>query len=393
MIFKQYIQDYCIKYTNNKLISYYSIDKGSRKEHEKVEIIKNESVYQISDLINPLSFLENYIDELEKLLNYYSDSIHKYNASIICYIKDHIEKVSINGDSDDRYYNLIRIVIKISSNISIIFEESIDINKVSFNKIRAIIDGFFKDNHYKIVAVYNKKNLLKINKAFKEIELSPISSGYFCHEIIGHLLENDIFNMKRDEIIKMSFPNQMTVIDDIKEHQHKVGLNKLDDLGHEIKPLTLIDSGKINEIISIDKEEHIRKNEVYGFARSQTYQHTPLARMRMTILKPNKSLCELKGEHIHVSSIINGEFTPSKFTYKLMGEGYLKYNKNSIFYIPNLVIEGNIIDALNNISGIGNDLILSSRYCIKKNQAVRVGIGAPTIQITNVKVKGVGYEL
>ena len=115
--------------------------------------------------------------------------------------------------------------------------------------------------------------------------------------------------------------------------------------------------------------------------------------MRMTILKGNKLITPLKGEYIHVSSIINGEFIPSKFTYKLIGEGYIKYNQNSIFYIPNLEIEGNIVDILNNISEIGDDLTISSRFCVKKNQVVRVGIGAPTIHITNVKVKGVGYEL
>lgn len=393
MVFKQYIQEYCIKYINNKAISYYSIDKGSRKEYSKIEVVKNEVVYKESNLINPLAFLEDHIKELEMLLNYYSKDICKYNASIVCYIKDHLETVTINENLDKRYYNLLRLVIKVNSNINIIFEEPININEISFIKIKAMIDDFFKENHHKVVSIYNKQNLLKIDSVFKEVELAPISSGYFCHEIIGHLLENDIFNIKREQISKMEFPKQMTVVDDIEGHQHKIGLNKLDDIGREIKPLTLIDSGKINEIISIDSKDNLRKSDLYGFARSQNYQHTPLSRMRMTILKGNKLITPLKGEYIHVSSITNGEFIPSKFTYKLIGEGYIKYNQNSIFYIPNLEIEGNIVDILNNISEIGDDLTISSRFCVKKNQVVRVGIGAPTIHITNVKVKGVGYEL
>jgi TldD protein len=132
-----------------------------------------------------------------------------------------------------------------------------------------------------------------------------------------------------------------------------------------------------------------------GNGRRENFACTPMPRMTNTFMLAGKD----KPSDI-ISSVKNGlyavnfgggqvDITSGKFVFST-SEAYLIENGKITQPVKGATLIGNGPDALTKITAIGNDLQLDAGVgtCGKAGQSVPVGVGQPTLCISNMTVGG-----
>lgn len=390
MNYKQSVYAIQLRTVKNNFNYEISSLNGEREENNKCIKVNNcKTLFEDFEELE-LSISEKQLIDIKKIIKSTKDYLEKKSVELSFLIHLHNEKVLFDDDKmDKRSYGFLRIqFMDLDCNIHVD-----DIPILSYkqenieNGIRHYIESYISK---KIIHENDKKS----NIEFRNMPhiLSPRAAGYFMHEIIGHTFEEDNYIFFKNLYENINISKKLTVIDSVNGYEKIIGLHKYDDLGNELRPLTFIKNGKIQNILAINTKNSLDKS-VYGFARRESYKFTTLPRMRGTYVKEfdkmsQQDIFNQYQEAIFVDQILSGEVYQQTGNYKLYGNGFFLKNGEPIYYIGKLIITGNIIKDINCIEYVGKDLKFFGGYCSKLGQTIRVGIGSPTIGIYELNSRG-----
>lgn len=231
-----------------------------------------------------------------------------------------------------------------------------------------------------------------------EVVLGAGESGILLHEAVGHGLEAD-FNRKKtsnytDQLGKAVASPLCTVIDDGTVGNARGSIN-VDDEGNPGRRNVLIENG----ILAAYMQDRLSAKHFgltpSGNGRRQSFRHEPLPRMTNTFLAPGQDDPEdiirsvkrgvyakhFSGGQVNIS---NGDFVFS------LTESYLIEDGKITAPLKGVNLIGNGPEVLRKVTMVGNDFRLSDGTwtCGKDGQSVPVGIGTPTLKISEITVGG-----
>lgn len=228
--------------------------------------------------------------------------------------------------------------------------------------------------------------------------------GVLLHEAVGHGLEGD-FNRKGQSIFstqmgqKVAAPG-VTVIDD---GSWKSGMSSLhgalnmDDEGTPTQETVLIEDGVMVGHMCDRLNGRLLGKTSTGNGRRQSYAHMPMPRMTNTYMKAGTAtladmLTAMKNGIYAVDfdggqvDIVSGNFVFGA------SEAYLVEDGKITTPIKEATLIGNGPEVMKKITHIGSDLEMDEGfgYCGKNGQTVIVGLGQPSLLISELTVGGAG---
>jgi TldD protein len=230
------------------------------------------------------------------------------------------------------------------------------------------------------------------------VVLGPGESGILLHEAVGHGLEAD-FNRKRtsnytDQLGQVVASALCTVVDD-GTIGHARGSINVDDEGSPGRRNVLIENGILVGYMQDRISSRHFGTETTGNGRRESFRHEPLPRMTNTLMMAGSEAPEdiirsvsrgvyakrFSGGQVNIS---NGDFVFSLTESYLIEDGKLTAPLKGV----NLI--GNGPEVLRRVSMVGSDFRLSDGTwtCGKDGQSVPVGIGTPTVKISEITVGG-----
>lgn len=231
-----------------------------------------------------------------------------------------------------------------------------------------------------------------------EVVLGPGWPGILLHEAVGHGLESD-FNRKGSSAFTGRLGERVaselcTVVDDGTIPGRRGSLN-IDDEGQATGRTVLIEKGVLCAYMSDHLNAELMGSRPTGNGRRQSYKHIPLPRMTNTFMMagdsdPHEMIRSVKRGLYAVQfaggqvDITNGEFAFSA------SEAYLIEDGKVTAPVKGATLRGNGPEALKRVTAVGNDLQLDLGIgmCGKEGQQIPVGVGLPTIKISEMTVGG-----
>jgi TldD protein len=231
-----------------------------------------------------------------------------------------------------------------------------------------------------------------------EVVLGPGWPGILLHEAVGHGLEAD-FNRKQTSAFSGMIGERVaselcTVVDDGTIPSRRGSLN-VDDEGEPTKRNVLIENGILRGYISDHLNAGLMQTERTGNGRRQSYKHMPLPRMTNTFMLAGQDSCEdiIRSVKRGLYAVQFGggqvDITSGEFAYTA-SEAYLIEDGKVTAPVKGATLRGNGPEALKHVVAVGNDLELDQGVgvCGKDGQSVPVGVGLPTIKISEMTVGG-----
>jgi TldD protein len=230
-----------------------------------------------------------------------------------------------------------------------------------------------------------------------ELILAPAESGILLHESVGHPLEADFIRKGTSaytgRVGHRVASELVTVIDDGTVANDRGSIN-FDDEGTLPSATTLIEKGVLKGFMHDRISAGVFGVPLTGNGRRESYRNPPVPRMTITYLANGESdpeeilrstkkgiFCKtFRGGQVDIS---NGDFVFVPI------EAYLVENGRITAPVKNLTIIGNGPDVLSKVTMVGNDFALSDgRWTCGKGQRIPVGVGLPTIKISEITVGG-----
>ena len=231
-----------------------------------------------------------------------------------------------------------------------------------------------------------------------EVVLGPGWPGILLHEAVGHGLEAD-FNRKKtsafsDKLGQRVASELCTVIDDGTIAGRRGSIN-CDDEGTPGSRTVLIEKGILKNYLQDRLNAKLMGMPLTGNGRRESYAHSPMPRMTNTYMLSGESdkddIIQSVKKGIYAVSFGGGQvdITSGKFVFSA-SEAYLIENGKIGAPVKGATLIGNGPDVLTKVTGVGNDMALDSGVgtCGKDGQSVPVGVGLPTIKISEMTVGG-----
>lgn len=230
------------------------------------------------------------------------------------------------------------------------------------------------------------------------VVLGSGESGVLLHEAVGHGLEAD-FNRKNlsnysNQIGKKVASKYCTIIDAGVFPNLRGSIN-VDDEGNLPTESVLIENGILRGYMHDSISSKIMKCAPTGNGRRQSYNYPPIPRMTNTFMRGGK----YEPEEI-ISSVQYGvyakrfgggqvDITKGDFTFGVY-EAYLIENGKLTYPLKDVTLIGNGPDVMRKVVMVGDDPTFSkgSWTCGKDGQSVPVGVGIPTVKISEITVGG-----
>jgi TldD protein len=231
-----------------------------------------------------------------------------------------------------------------------------------------------------------------------EVVLGPGWPGILLHEAIGHGLEAD-FNRKGTSAFSGRLGQRVaselcTVIDDGTIPGRRGSIN-CDDEGVPTSRTVLIENGILKGYLFDRQNAALMKMPLTGNGRRESYAHSPMPRMTNTFMLSGNSIpseiIRSVRRGLYAVSFGGGQvdITSGKFVFSA-NEAYLIEDGKITSPVKGATLIGNGPDILTKVTMVGNDLELDSGIgtCGKEGQSVPVGVGLPTIKISEITVGG-----
>lgn len=234
-----------------------------------------------------------------------------------------------------------------------------------------------------------------------ELILAPAESGVLLHESVGHPLEADFIRKRTstytDRIGDRVASDLVTVIDDGTIMNDRGSIN-FDDEGTIPTPTVLIEKGILKGFM----HDRISANhfgvEPTGNGRRESYKNPPVPRMTVTYLAAGESdpeeIFRSTKKGIFCKSFRGGQVDISNGDFVFVPiEAYLVEDGRITAPVKNLTLIGNGPDVMTRVTMTGSDFALSDgRWTCGKGQQAPVGVGLPTIKISEITVGGSELE-
>jgi TldD protein len=230
------------------------------------------------------------------------------------------------------------------------------------------------------------------------VVLGPGDAGVLLHEAVGHGLEAD-FNRKKtsnysDRVGDSVASELCTVVDDGTIINSRGSIN-IDDEGNPGRTNTLIERGVLRGYM----QDRISSLHFHvgptGNSRRESFRHYPMPRMTNTYMlageTPPEDVIRAVDRGIYCASFSGGQVNISNgdFVFSVT-EGYLIEQGHITAPIRTVNLIGNGPDVLSKVRLVGTDFRLSDgRWtCGKDGQSVPVGVGMPTVLVSEITVGG-----
>jgi TldD protein len=231
-----------------------------------------------------------------------------------------------------------------------------------------------------------------------EVVLGPGWPGILLHEAVGHGLELD-FNRKKTSafcgLVGQRVASELcTVVDDGTIPYRRGSLN-IDDEGEPTSTTVLIENGILRGYMSDYLNAGLMKTARTGNGRRQSYKFMPMPRMTNTFMLAGNDTKEdiIRSVKRGLYAVQFGggqvDITSGEFAFSA-SEAYLIEDGHITAPVKGATLRGNGPEALKHVTAVGNDLELDKGMgiCIKDGQNVPVGVGLPTIKISEMTVGG-----
>jgi TldD protein len=222
--------------------------------------------------------------------------------------------------------------------------------------------------------------------------------GVLLHEAIGHGLEGD-FNRKGTSAFAGLLGERVaskgvTIVDD-GTLQDRRGSLTIDDEGTPTSNTVLIEDGILKGFMQDRMNARLMGVKATGNGRRESYAHQPMPRMTNTYMlggdKDPQELFSGISRGLYAKTLGGGQvdITSGKFVFAVT-EAYLIENGKVMHPVKGATLIGNGPDALTKVDAIGNDAALDDGIgtCGKAGQGVPVGVGQPSMRISEMTVGG-----
>jgi TldD protein len=230
------------------------------------------------------------------------------------------------------------------------------------------------------------------------VVLAPGWPGILLHEAVGHGLEGD-FNRKGTSAFtgrigqRVAAPG-VTVVDDGSIPNRRGSLN-VDDEGNVPGRTVLIEDGVLRGYLQDRLNSGLMKMPATGNGRRQGYGSIPMPRMTNTFMLAGQDdpadIIRSVPRGLYASHFGGGQvdITSGKFVFSAT-EAYLIEDGRLGAPVFGATLIGDGPDILTKVTRIGHDLKLDEGVgvCSKAGQNVPVGVGLPTILISEITVGG-----
>jgi TldD protein len=230
-----------------------------------------------------------------------------------------------------------------------------------------------------------------------ELILAPAESGVLLHESVGHPLEADFIRKGTSaytgRIGDRVASELVTVVDDGTVTNDRGAIN-FDDEGTIPTPTVLIEKGVLKGYMHDRISAGFFSVPLTGNARRESYKHPPAPRMTVTYLTNGESdpeeIIRSTSKGIYCVTFRGGQVDISNGDFVFVPiEAYLVENGRITAPVKNLTLIGNGPDVLSKVTMTGNDFAFSDgRWTCGKGQKSPVGVGLPTIKISEITVGG-----
>ena len=231
-----------------------------------------------------------------------------------------------------------------------------------------------------------------------EVVLGPGWPGVLLHEAIGHGLEAD-FNRKKTSAFselmgKRVASDKCTVVDNGTLNERRGSLN-VDDEGNQTNNTVLIENGILRNYMADKLSAHLMGLPNTGNGRRESYEHIPMPRMTNTYMLAGNDLPEdiIKSvkRGLYAVNFAGGQvdITNGKFVFSA-SEAYLIEDGQVTAPVKGATLIGDGPTVLTRVTAVGNDLKLDPGIgtCGKDGQNVPVGVGIPTLKVSQLTVGG-----
>jgi TldD protein len=231
-----------------------------------------------------------------------------------------------------------------------------------------------------------------------EVVLGPGWPGILLHEAVGHGLEAD-FNRKETSAFSGLIGERVaselcTVVDDGTIPGRRGSLN-IDDEGYPTRRTVLIENGILREYMSDYLNSGLMKSSRTGNGRRQSYRHMPLPRMTNTFMLSGEDSKDdiIRSVKRGLYAVMFGggqvDITSGEFAFSA-SEAYLIEDGKITAPVKGATLRGSGPEALKHVTAVGADLELDQGVgvCGKDGQNIAVGVGLPTIKISEMTVGG-----
>lgn len=247
--------------------------------------------------------------------------------------------------------------------------------------------------------------LAVLNLRAEEVEAGPQTlvlgnrdSAILLHEAVGHGLEAD-FNYKKfsnysGRIGQKVASSQCTVVDE-GLFENMRGTINLDDEGNPPSSSVLIENGVLRGYMTDRISAKQLGVKPTGNGRREAYNYPPMPRMTNTYLRPGKydpaEILKSVKKGVYAKGFTGGQvdITKGDFTFTC-AECYRIEDGRITSPLKGVTLIGNGPDVMTKVTMVGNDLDFTDGgwTCGKNGQSVPVGMGTPTIAVSEITVGG-----
>lgn len=230
-----------------------------------------------------------------------------------------------------------------------------------------------------------------------ELILAHAESGVLLHETVGHPLEADFIrkgtSAYTNRVGHKVASELVTVIDNGTIANDRGSIN-FDDEGTISSSTVLIENGILRGYMHDRISAALFGVAPTGNGRRESYKYPPAPRMTVTYLAKGSSdpeeILRSTRRGIYCKSFRGGEVDISNGDFVFVPvEAYLVEDGRVTAPVKNLTIIGNGPDVLSKVTMVASDLVISDgRWTCGKGQHVPVGVGLPTVKISEITVGG-----
>lgn len=227
--------------------------------------------------------------------------------------------------------------------------------------------------------------------------LSSQAGGTMIHEACGHGLEADLvlagMSAFAGKLGQRVAAEGVTIIDDGTLPHHR-GSQAVDDEGHPVQRVVLIENGILKGYLHSRKTARQMGVAPTGNGRRESYAHLPIPRMRNTFLAPGpetpESILRSLDRGLFVKHMGGGQVdtVTGNFVFQVT-EGYWVEDGRILYPVRNATLSGCGPEILRQLTRIGDDLHhFDIGTCGKDGQGVPVSDALPTILCPALVVGG-----
>jgi TldD protein len=230
------------------------------------------------------------------------------------------------------------------------------------------------------------------------VVLGPGWPGILLHEAVGHGLEAD-FNRKNLSAFSGRIGQRVaselcSVVDDGALPCRRGSLN-VDDEGNPTGRTVLIEGGILRGYMQDALSARLTGTSPTGNGRRESYAFMPMPRMTNTFMLPGTStpdeIIRSVDKGLYAVDFGGGQvdITNGKFVFSA-SEAYLIEGGRLTAPVKGATLVGNGPEILTRVTMVGNNLALDDGLgtCGKDGQSVAVGVGTPTLKVSEITVGG-----